>query len=67
MSLIRGTKRWRATLEGESPPGLNDQQLQGVVLSNLTVGANLLPFCRNIKVDVSDEAVPSQPGGIQLI
>jgi hypothetical protein len=67
MSLISGTKKWRATIEGESPPGMNDVELQAAVLSNLTVGANLLPFCRNIRVDVSDDFVPSQPGGVKLM
>jgi len=67
VSLISGTKKWRAVLEGESPPGLSDVQLQAVVLSNLNVGANLLPFCRNVRVDVADEFVPSQPGGVKLL
>lgn len=67
MSLISGTKKWRAVIEGESPPGVNDVQLQAVVLANLTVGANLLPFCRNLKVEVADDFVPSQPGGVKLL
>lgn len=67
MGLIAGTKKWKATIEGESPPGMNDVQLRAAVLSNLSVGANMLPFCCNIRVDVSDDFAPSQPGGVKLI
>lgn len=67
VGIISGTKKWRAVIEGESPPGLGDVELQAAVLSNLSVGANLLPFCRNLKVDVSDDFAPSQPGGVKLL
>lgn len=52
--MLVGLNRWRITIEGDVPPGVQLANLPALMLSGVTVRADLLPHVRNTGVVVLD-------------